>query len=189
MKALQCEMCGSVDLVKQDGLFVCQYCRTKYSVEEARKMMIEGSVKIDNTNQIENLLIRAKQFEYKCEYEKALEYYNRVLDIDANNETAMQRMRIIEGNDEIVYLDNIEVTSFQMNQIEKLIDNHKDGEAVVLIRNLTGWETEKIYNWLDEYRINNSVKDTIVQTIDWVGDYKRYGLEGLVFEKKTFNKD
>ena len=61
MKQLTCEMCGSTDLIKQDGVFVCQSCGCKYSVEEARKMMIEGTVDvsgstvfIDNTKQIEN---------------------------------------------------------------------------------------------------------------------------------------
>ena len=37
-------MCGSTDLMKQDGVFVCQSCGTKYSVEEAKKMMVEGNV-------------------------------------------------------------------------------------------------------------------------------------------------
>ena len=44
MKQLTCEMCGSTDLMKQDGVFVCQSCGTKYSVEEAKKMMVEGTV-------------------------------------------------------------------------------------------------------------------------------------------------
>ncbi len=38
MKQLTCKMCGSNDLVKQDGVFVCQNCGCKYSVEEAKKM-------------------------------------------------------------------------------------------------------------------------------------------------------
>ena len=38
MKQLTCEMCGSTELIKQDGFFVCQTCGTKYSVEEAKKM-------------------------------------------------------------------------------------------------------------------------------------------------------
>ena len=39
MKQLTCEMCGSTDLIKQDGFFVCQTCGCKYSVEEAKKMI------------------------------------------------------------------------------------------------------------------------------------------------------
>ena len=60
MKQLTCEMCGSTDLIKQDGVFVCQTCGCKYSVEEAKKMMIEGTVEVmliygkEATTQIEN---------------------------------------------------------------------------------------------------------------------------------------
>ena len=48
MKQLTCEMCGSTDLMKQDGVFVCQSCGTKYSVEEAKKMMVEGTVQVED---------------------------------------------------------------------------------------------------------------------------------------------
>ncbi len=42
-KTLACEMCGCTDVVKQNGMFVCQRCQTKYSVEDARKMMSEDA--------------------------------------------------------------------------------------------------------------------------------------------------
>jgi len=35
MKQLVCEMCSSKELVKQDGVFVCQSHIIKYSIEEA----------------------------------------------------------------------------------------------------------------------------------------------------------
>lgn len=63
MKQLTCELCGGTDLVKQDGVFVCQNCGTKYTVEEAKKMMIEGTVdvqgtvKIDASDKVKNLYI------------------------------------------------------------------------------------------------------------------------------------
>ena len=66
MKKLTCEMCGSTDLVKQDGVFVCQSCGCKYSVEEAKKMMVEGTVevtgtvKVDNSGAISNYLKMAR---------------------------------------------------------------------------------------------------------------------------------
>ena len=49
MKRLTCEMCGSTDLIKQDGVFVCQTCGCKYSIEEAKKMMVEGTVEVTGT--------------------------------------------------------------------------------------------------------------------------------------------
>lgn len=50
MQAIKCELCGSSDIMKQDGFFQCQNCKTKYSLEEARKLI--GVVKIDKTDDI-----------------------------------------------------------------------------------------------------------------------------------------
>ena len=89
MKRLTCEMCGSTDLLKQDGVFVCQTCGTKYSVEEAKKMMIEGTVdvsgstvKIDNTAQIKNYLEIALNAYHADNLSEAEAYCNRILEID-----------------------------------------------------------------------------------------------------------
>ena len=56
MKVIKCEQCGSYELKKIDGEFVCQHCGTKYTFEEARKLMfeIEGTVKVDNFSQVTN---------------------------------------------------------------------------------------------------------------------------------------
>jgi len=63
MKRLTCELCGSNDFVKEDGLFVCQSCGTKYSVEEAKKMMVEGTVEVTGSVQID----RSKEIENKIQ--------------------------------------------------------------------------------------------------------------------------
>ena len=42
MKRLTCELCGSIDLIKQDGAFVCRSCGMKYTLEEAKKLMAEA---------------------------------------------------------------------------------------------------------------------------------------------------
>ncbi|MBQ7936965.1 MAG: hypothetical protein IJ283_00490, partial [Oscillospiraceae bacterium] len=49
-------------MVKQDGMYVCQNCGTKYSVEEARKMMIQGTDNIYSVNEVsyEDIIERAK---------------------------------------------------------------------------------------------------------------------------------
>ena len=54
MKQLTCEMCGSTDMAKQDGFFVCQSCGMKYSTEDAKKMMIEGTVDVQGTVKVDN---------------------------------------------------------------------------------------------------------------------------------------
>ena len=85
MKALTCEMCGSTNLIKEDGVFVCQSCGTKYSVEEAKKMMIDGTVevtgtvKIDTSSELANLYEIARRAKETGNSENALKYYDMIL--------------------------------------------------------------------------------------------------------------
>jgi len=81
MKQIVCEMCGGKELIKQDGVFVCQNCETKYSVEEAKKMM----VKIDNSDKLENALKNARRARECKNSEQAEKYYEIVLMEDAEN--------------------------------------------------------------------------------------------------------
>ncbi len=91
MKQLTCEMCGSTNMIKQDGVFVCQSCGIKYSVEEARKLMIEGTVevqgtvKLDNSAFVEKYLANARRAKQKEDWEETEKYYNMVEQNDPNN--------------------------------------------------------------------------------------------------------
>ncbi len=92
MKQLTCEMCGSTNLVKQDGIFVCQSCGCKYSVEEAKKMMIEGTVdvsgstvKVDNSDALENLYLLARRAKANNNYAEAQKYYGEILKQNPNS--------------------------------------------------------------------------------------------------------
>lgn len=49
MKALQCELCGSTEIIKDGDFFVCQSCGMKYTLETAKKMMVEGVVQVEGT--------------------------------------------------------------------------------------------------------------------------------------------
>ena len=89
---MTCEMCGSTDLIKQDGVFVCQTCGCKYSIEEAKKMMVEGTVdvsgstvKVDNERKIENLRTLADRAKAEGDTETAAKYFEELLKEDPNN--------------------------------------------------------------------------------------------------------
>ena len=83
MNALICEMCGSHNLIKKDGLYVCEHCGTKYTVEEARKLM--GTVKIDKTEENQNLLILARRAREEGNSENAEKYYGMLLQANPNS--------------------------------------------------------------------------------------------------------
>lgn len=76
MKAIVCEMCGSQDLVKQDGYYVCQNCGTKYDPEEAKKLMVE--VTIDNSAKIQNLYQLARRAFEEANFADAANYYQQI---------------------------------------------------------------------------------------------------------------
>ncbi len=91
MKQLTCEMCGSTELMKQDGVFVCQTCGTKYSVEEAKKMMVEGTVevagtvKVDDSSKIDNYYTMAENAYDAGNKQEAESYCNKIIEIDPSN--------------------------------------------------------------------------------------------------------
>lgn len=89
MKKLVCETCGSSGLTKEGEYFVCPYCGCKYSVEEAKKMMIEGTVEVQGTvainfsNQVDSLLKRARLALEDKDFKKADEFAEQALNLDA----------------------------------------------------------------------------------------------------------
>lgn len=113
MKQLTCEMCGSTDLIKQDGFFVCQTCGTKYSVEEAKKMMIEGTVdvqgtvKVDRSDNIEKIYQLARRAREDEDGEAALKYYEMILLENPNDwEAAFYRLLFSTKNCTLAQMEN-----------------------------------------------------------------------------------
>lgn len=95
MKQLVCEICGSTDLIKNGGVFVCQTCGCKYSLEEVRRIMSKGSQNIvsvnkakavnGNTDVIKNYLDIARNAINADNPKEADNYCNRIIEIDVTN--------------------------------------------------------------------------------------------------------
>jgi len=133
MKQLVCEMCGGTDLVKQDGLFICQSCNAKYSVEEAKKMMVEGTVqiegtiKLDNSESIRNSLDIAKSSLQGGNGKEAFEYANKALEISPKSSEAwIIKMKSLQFVGTIGDPKIGEVLSCGKNAIEFSGENKKD---------------------------------------------------------------
>ena len=97
MKRLICEMCDGENFIKENGVFVCQDCGCKYSVEEAKKMMREVDADAGATRavaqpkrntEVDALFTRIKMFLEDGDFEKAEEYCQKVLDIEPENAQA-----------------------------------------------------------------------------------------------------
>ena len=91
MKRLVCEMCGGTDIIKKDGLFECQSCGIKYSLEEAKKMMVEGvvevqgKVQVDNTNMVETWMKLGLNAANSGNSKEAYDYFTKVVEVEPKN--------------------------------------------------------------------------------------------------------
>lgn len=88
MNPLTCEMCGSTEIIRKDGVYVCQACGTKYSIEDAKSMMAEGTVKIDTSDSINNFLTLATTASNGNNMDEAFIYSNKILELDPSNAEA-----------------------------------------------------------------------------------------------------
>ena len=143
LRQMKCDMCGGTDLVKQEGLFVCQHCGAKYSVEEARKMMMEGdgdlvvsgTIKINNDDHLENLYTLARREMRLKNYVESLKYYDMILLEDPKNWEPVFAISFIKtGQFEHRWEDIAE----ELENFNKIVD-----EAVVLLVNSDKDEAEK----------------------------------------------
>ena len=70
--------------MKQEGVFVCQSCGAKYSVEDAKKMMgstVETTEKVavSDTTRLDNLYKLARRAKDDNNFDKAAQYYEQIL--------------------------------------------------------------------------------------------------------------
>lgn len=94
MKAMQCELCGGTNIIKDGDFFVCQSCGMKYTVENAKKMMVEGIVQVEGTVSIKNDVAIRNNLELAqsaltaANFEKAEKYADDVIALDQQNADA-----------------------------------------------------------------------------------------------------
>lgn len=94
---LVCPSCNGNLTIESDREFCfCSYCGTRIAIEQPNVIKI----KQDNTDTIKNYLLRASEFYNTKNYNRAIEYYDKVLDLDAANAEAREGLNriIIEPN-------------------------------------------------------------------------------------------
>ena len=122
MKRLTCEMCGSTNLVKQDGMFICQDCGTKYSVEEAKKMMVEGTVEvtgtvsIDRSNEINNRLANAINEFRNGNNDVVFSICSDILNIDPENYRAIIYKGLADGWRSSLDMPKLDIASAELQR-------------------------------------------------------------------------
>lgn len=188
MKKITCEMCGSTDLIKKDGIFECQSCGTKYSVEEAKKMMVEGTVdvsgskvKVDDSDKLENYLMMAQHAYDSNNYSEAENYCNKIIEIEPKNykawllkgksagwQSTLRKLRLDEA-----------ATAFNL-----AIDNAPE-EDLENVKNETGSEIQKLSMALMNLCCNNFARYPSKENAKEILEYTlEVQLRFFIFAKK-----
>ena len=154
MKALVCELCEGNNFIKEDGFFVCQHCGTKYTTEEAKKIMlsIEGSVdvsgstvKIDDTTELNNLYQLARRARKEDNGELAGKYYSQII---------IKNPYDWEANFYTTYFQSINCTIAQIGNSAVTITNCLNSTFRLIKENVN--ETE-------QYEIISEIVDNLIK--------------------------
>ena len=138
----KCTECGAnVTVDDSKDAAVCEFCGTAFITEKAiNNYHITNNLNISNATinvtgvGVENLILRAEQFESKGDYEKAIEYYNRALDIDATNKTALSKLEALSN----LFFGKTRITREQFEQVRHYMNIGEKLNAIKLIRELSG---------------------------------------------------
>lgn len=200
MKQLTCEMCGSTNFIKREGVFVCKKCGCEYSIEEAKKIMEEVAVTENSTNAVDNaiattinldnLLDRAAKFINEKNWKKANEYCEKVLDMDPQNSRAakLQKesnlLRRKANNKKTVCIAcvaflaivtiiifTIIIPNTKYNTAFNLMTDGKYEEAISIFEELAGYKDSE--DQIDKCYIYNKIKHTPIGDIFTFGKYEQ----------------
>lgn len=197
MKQIVCEMCGSNNVLKQDGMFVCQDCGTKYSVEEAKKLMVEGVVQVDHSNMTDNYLNLAISACNSGNYSEAEAYANKVIEIDPSNYLGWQIKGKSSGWQST--LANVRLDEY-LSSCFKALQYGPEGDAYhELVEDITHEFTDlasaliklradRFAKWPDEEEFNGFISDCKRLT-DLCSTYSSAGIDlGVVLAPQIFMK-
>lgn len=159
----KCTSCGgqlTVDPSQQAA--VCPYCGSAFIVDKAinnYNVTMNGNISVGGATinvqglNSDNLIARANDFEDKNDFENALIYYNRVLDMDITNAKAKEGVeRVEEKRRNFVYFTFTQHNLFSANDT---IEFKRDRAAY--IKGKDGKVEEYYYNQMSNIKAANSL--------------------------------
>ncbi|MDR0974568.1 MAG: TFIIB-type zinc ribbon-containing protein [Ruminococcus sp.] len=94
-EALKCQSCGSPNLERYDGFFICENCGTKYTDEQYQKLVIEQNVKISHTHTYDNsgayhtAIKNARRCFKNGDWNGVREYYHQATSVNSGSLEAL----------------------------------------------------------------------------------------------------
>jgi DNA-directed RNA polymerase subunit RPC12/RpoP len=131
----KCPNCGAsiqLDNVKSEGF--CSYCGSKVKVEEAQKLMIQGTVKVDTSDELANLYQIARRAKDADNSENAHKYYDMILVKDPNS---------WEANFYVTYYQTMQCKIAEISSAAISLSNSFSGVLGLIKNHVVGYEEQK----------------------------------------------
>ena len=166
MLQLKCPNCGA-DITLDDtrDFGFCSYCGTKVLLDEYKKQ-------VDGIPGIANLLLRAESFLMHDDFEKAKEYYNRVLDIDIHNTGAILGLEMIKNKEYEILAEKKRQAAEKQALIDKYNNDKNYHCAVEIVKAIDR-----------EYKKSNKYCEGIV--VEGLSDNESY----IIYEIRSCSKE
>ena len=145
----KCQNCGgTIQFNDNINRGFCQYCGTPFIAQEIIQN-IKQDIRIDNATIYgggpteQNLILRMNEFMQKYDYYSAVEYANKILDINPNN---MEARNIAEKT---FFICNTYLTLAQVKEIEAVLSNPERAKSILKKHTNAGWgaDTKTIEEW------------------------------------------
>ena len=153
MKRINCEVCGSAEMLKENGVFVCQSCGCKYSLEEVRKMLIDEAP----TVQLGKVSSSAGQTE---EYENMLKATRDAMDDGRFDSAYTNSVRLIAMKPDVPELIAIQALAIWGKE-----------KIALDIPSSTVKGMDRFFSMFETWKANHSEKvEVIVNVLKYVGN-------------------
>lgn len=159
--SLKCPNCdGEIQLDDNKESGFCLYCGSRLLFKDAvykNKLELSGKINIEGVPTVGNLMLRGDEYVTTGDIDKAIEYYNKALDIDVGNTIVRSKLNevFIRKNTEKVnpyIINGLELNQEDYDQFMLCINSGSNIAAIKVIRQSTGWEfgeaKDFVYNYL-----------------------------------------
>lgn len=131
----KCPNCGaSIQLDNERSEGFCSYCGSKVKVEEAQKLMIQGTVKVDTSDELANLYQIARRAKNADNSENAHKYYDMILVKDPNS---------WEANFYVTYYQTMQCKIAEISSAAISLSNSFSGVLGLIKNHVVGCEEQK----------------------------------------------
>lgn len=165
----KCTNCGGQLTVNENQKSaICPFCNSSFIVEQAinnYNVQINGNMSIGNATiningvSTANLVARANAFESQNNFDAALEYFDRVLDIDINNADAIQGIQRIKQKQIDLYIRSLVSKAKSYEIINKFDD------AISYFRKVLEVDKENLDAIRGISRVEQKKKDYVYITV------------------------